>query len=248
MEQIYTNTADDVGSNDNGDEKKRKDSKKQNKDLDDNNENKQTSSQHQRRPNKNKNLSLGNITTDKSNFHRRGRSLATFGDFQGTSRVTTGKAKTSKDDSESTSGALENLRQMIASIKSMPAPPKSQKAEENPADLPSKHRRHESSTINTNKRPNPGGNKHKKNVSVSFYFPATGSASGSLKPIPDSDDGKPVDIEKSLQDTLSSLRRMSHDKGKTQKNTESKGKETENGKICHINKPNGDSNNLNFQF
>ncbi|CAG8612066.1 7914_t:CDS:10 [Paraglomus occultum] len=167
--------------------------------------------------------SAGSLTDDAG---------ATFGEFQGTSRATAVKTKDSKDDSENTSGALESLRQMIASIKSMPAPPKSQKTEENPVDVPSKHRRHESSASNTSKRPNPVGNKHKKNASVSFYFPASGSASGSLKSIPDSEDGKPIDIEKSLQDTLSSLRRMSHDKGKAQnKNTESKGKETENDEV-----------------
>ncbi|CAH1763561.1 8137_t:CDS:10 [Entrophospora sp. SA101] len=64
----------------------------------------------------------------------------------------------------------------------------------------------------------PNINKHKKGASVSFFFPSA-NASTSINSIQDPDDGsnKPMNIENALQDTLTSLRRMSQDRGKAQK-------------------------------
>jgi len=190
-------------------------------------DNKQT--QHQRRkstantidiPNKNKNSN--NNHPNKS--HRRGTSMANVGELPSASK-NAGKSKSSKDDSENKSEALESLQQMIASLKNLPAvPPKSQKSdkkdiEEGQTEPTLKHRRGESSIIGS-KRPS-AAKQHKKNASVSFSFPLTSSSvTSSLKGIPDSEDGKPMDIENALQDTISSLRRMSLDKGKAQKEKE----------------------------
>uniref|UniRef100_A0A1D1YDW5 DIS3-like exonuclease 2 n=1 Tax=Anthurium amnicola TaxID=1678845 RepID=A0A1D1YDW5_9ARAE len=223
----------DTNGNDNGDERKKKE-KKSNKngtdqptsDLIDNKQ-----SQHQRRkstantidiPNKNKN---SNNHPNKSS-HRRGTSMANVGELPSASPKVPGKSKSSKDDSENKSeSALESLQQIIASLKNLPAvPPKPQKSdkkdvEENQAEQTSKHRRGESSIIGS-KRPSVA-KQHKKVASVSFSFPLTSSAvTSSLKGIPDSEDGKPMDIENALQDTISSLRRMSLDKGKAQKEKE----------------------------
>ncbi|CAB4386260.1 RNB-domain-containing protein [Rhizophagus irregularis] len=226
----------DTNGNDNGDERKKKEKKpsKNRADVTDQTpldltDNKQ--SQHQRRkstantidiPNKNKN---SNNSHQNKSSHRRGTSMA-VGELPSVSSKNAGKSKSSKDDSENKSeSALESLQQIIASLKNLPAvPPKSQKSEkkdveENQTEPTSKHRRGESSIIGS-KRPS-AAKQHKKNASVSFSFPLTSSAvTSSLKGIPDSEDGKPIDIENALQDTISSLRRMSLDKGKAQKEKE----------------------------
>ncbi|CAI2180934.1 5098_t:CDS:10 [Funneliformis geosporum] len=231
--------------NENGDERKKKEKKasknrglladgtdqpKNKDDVLDLNDNKQSVAQHQRRkstantldiPNKNKN---SNNNLNKSS-HRRGTSMANVAEIQSSSsKNAAGKSRGSKDDSENKSEALESLQQIIASLKNLPAvPPKPQKSEkkdeESHTETTSKHKRGESS-INSGKRP-PAAKQHKKNASVSFSFPLTSSAvTSSLKGIPDSEDGKPMDIENALQDTISSLRRMSLDKGKAQKEKE----------------------------
>ncbi|CAG8723943.1 8597_t:CDS:10, partial [Dentiscutata erythropus] len=191
--------------------------------------------QHQRRKstantsdisNKNKNSNNNNI--DKS-VHRRGKSMANVGELQGvSSKNGNGKSKGSKDDSENKSEALESLQQIIASLKCLPAvPSKSQKSEkrkdgdDSSADFASKHKLHESNASGTGKRTNAPSKQHKKGTSVSFSFPLTTAVTTSLKSIPDSEDGKPIDIENALQDTISSLRRMSLDKGKNSMNRKS---------------------------
>ncbi|CAG8445580.1 7843_t:CDS:10 [Ambispora leptoticha] len=188
--------------------------------------------QHQRRKStanaaevSNKNKSNNNGNTDKSAaVHRRGKSVANVGELQNSSSRGAVKSRGSKDDSENKSEALESLQQIIASLKNLPAPPKPQKpdkkeGEESPADAVSKHKRNESNVSNNNaaKRSSAAAAKHKKGASVSFSFPLTTSVTTSLKSIHDSEDGKPImDIENALQDTISSLRRMSLDKGKAQ--------------------------------
>ncbi|KAF0338076.1 RNB-domain-containing protein [Gigaspora margarita] len=237
-------TSDD-NSNDNADEKKKKE-KKGNKnrtpstDGSDQSKNKEAEvldinvTQHQRRKStantsdiSNKNKNSNNNSTDKS-VHRRGKSMANVGELQGvSSKNGNGKSKGSKDDSENKSEALESLQQIIASLKSLPAvPSKSQKSEkrkdgdDSSADFTSKHKLHESNASGTGKRTNAPSKQHKKGTSVSFSFPLTTAVTTSLKSIPDSEDGKPIDIENALQDTISSLRRMSLDKGKVQKEKE----------------------------
>ncbi|CAG8469835.1 4725_t:CDS:10, partial [Acaulospora colombiana] len=171
--------------------------------------------------NKNKSPNNGNTNVDKSS-HRRGKSMANVGELQGvTAKNGNSKIKGSKDDSENKSEALESLQQIIASLKNLPAvPTKSQKSDESSLDPTSKHKRHESSAASGGKRPSAPVKQHKKGASVSFSFPLTTPVTASLKPIPDSEDGKPMNIENALQDTISSLRRMSLDKGKTQKDRE----------------------------
>ncbi|CAG8725805.1 4488_t:CDS:2, partial [Acaulospora morrowiae] len=241
--------ASDENGNDNLDDRKKKEKKgaknrtpsadgpdqPKNKETEllDVNDNKQGNSQHQRRKStantpdlSGKNKSPNNNNVDKS-AHRRGKSMANVGELQGaTSKNGNGKIKGSKDDSENKSEALESLQQIIASLKNLPAvSPKPQKSDkrdgdESPIDSTSKHKRHESSAASGGKRPSAPAKQHKKGASVSFSFPLTTAVTASLKPIPDSEDGKPMDIENALQDTISSLRRMSLDKGKTQKDKE----------------------------
>ncbi|CAG8687150.1 8258_t:CDS:2, partial [Cetraspora pellucida] len=189
--------------------------------------------QHQRRKStantsdtSSKNKNSNNNGIDKS-VHRRGKSMANVGELQGvSSKNGNGKSKGSKDDSENKSEALESLQQIIASLKSLPAvPSKPQKSDkkdgdDSSVDLAFKHKRHESSASGTGKRTNAPSKQHKKGTSVSFSFPLTTAVTTSLKPILDSEDGKPIDIENALQDTISSLRRMSLDKGKVQKEKE----------------------------
>ncbi|CAG8799641.1 23194_t:CDS:2, partial [Racocetra persica] len=189
--------------------------------------------QHQRRKStantpdiSSKNKNSNNNGIDKS-VHRRGKSMANVGELQGvSSKNGNGKSKGSKDDSENKSEALESLQQIIASLKSLPAvPSKPQKSDkkddDSSADLAFKHKRHESSSSGTGKRTNTPSKQHKKGTSVSFSFPLTTAVTTSLKPILDSEDGKPIDIENALQDTISSLRRMSLDKGKNPINRKS---------------------------
>ncbi|CAG8468589.1 15982_t:CDS:10 [Racocetra fulgida] len=189
--------------------------------------------QHQRRKStantpdiSSKNKNSNNNGIDKS-VHRRGKSMANVGELQGvSSKNGNGKSKGSKDDSENKSEALESLQQIIASLKSLPAvPSKPQKSDkkddDSSADLAFKHKRHESSSSGTGKRTNTPSKQHKKGTSVSFSFPLTTAVTTSLKPILDSEDGKPIDIENALQDTISSLRRMSLDKGKNPTNRKS---------------------------
>jgi hypothetical protein len=255
----------DTNGNENGDERKKKDKKssknrtdgtdqpKNKDDVLDLNDNKQ--SQHQRRksttantldiPNKNKN---SNNSNPNKSSHRRGMSMANVGELQSSasSKNAAGKSKSSKDDSENKSEALESLQQIIASLKNLPAvPPKPQKSdkkdgEENQTESISRHRRGESSIIGSGKRL-PAAKQHKKNASVSFSFPLTSAVTSSLKGIPDSEDGKPMDIENALQDTISSLRRLSLDKGKAQKDKEvdkNYEEETEEEKKARRNKKN----------
>ncbi|CAG8445857.1 5385_t:CDS:10 [Diversispora eburnea] len=132
-----------------------------------------------------------------------------------TSKNGGGKPKGSKDDSENKPDALESLQQTIAILKTLPVPSKSQKSDKREdevfSDNTSKHKRHESNTLGVGKRSNVPAKQHKKGASVSFSFPLTTAVTASLKPIPDSEDGRPMDIENALQDTISSLRRMSLD-------------------------------------
>ncbi|RHZ68375.1 hypothetical protein Glove_295g26 [Diversispora epigaea] len=229
-----------MASIDGSDQLKNKDAEQL--DVIDNN-NKQNAIQHQRRKstantpdlsNKNKNPNNNNNNTEKS-IHRRGKSMANVGELQGTtSKNGGGKLKGSKDDSENKPDALESLQQTIAILKTLPVPSKSQKSDKREdeifSDNISKHKRHESSTLGVGKRSNVPAKQHKKGASVSFSFPLTTAVTASLKPIPDSEDGRPIDIENALQDTISSLRRMSLDsKAQKEKEAEKKKNEGEDG-------------------
>ncbi|KAG9299130.1 hypothetical protein G9A89_020443 [Geosiphon pyriformis] len=173
-----------------------------------------------------KNKNVNNSNSDKSAAHRRGKSMANVTELQNSPARVSVKTKGSKDDSENKSEALESLQQIIASLKNLPVPPKPQKPEkkegdETTLDTISKHKRNESSVTVIAKRSSAAAKQHKKGASVSFSFPLTTSVTNStLKAIPDSEDGKPLDIENALQDTISSLRRMSLDKGKAQQQKE----------------------------
>ncbi|CAH1759149.1 3396_t:CDS:10 [Entrophospora sp. SA101] len=121
------------------------------------------------------------------------------GELQGpsSSLLSSKNNKVSKDDSENKSEALESLQQIIASLKSLPA---------SSADSVG---RKSNAFPNINKQ-------HKKGASVSFYFPSppANTSSSPLKSVQDPDDSnnKPMNIENALQDTLTSLRRMSQDR------------------------------------
>jgi len=176
---------------------------------------------------------------DKSAAHRRGKSVATPGEIkQGGASPKGATNRGNKEDPESKSEAMESLQQIIASLKSLPAPKPPVKKEDEDAISPvnsgettAKHHRRESSSVTAPGLSGPAkrspANKHKKGASVSFSFPLTTgvAATTSLTPIQDAEDGKPADINAALQDTLSHLRRMSLDKGKLQQKKDEEEKE-----------------------